>query len=96
MLAHALEGDVSFEHDLVVLLREFLLEKVARVFAKSTEQFLVHAGHAVGSVLQPFAARIFADGEEYLFHRRPDAVVIDAAASRFLFRVRGCSPQSGQ
>ena len=57
------------QHDLVMLLIEFLRQRDARVLLAFAENFLVHARHAIWCFAQPIAIGIFANSFEDQPHR---------------------------
>ena len=62
MLTHGRERDVLDQDDLVVILGEDGFQLRGRIAAHPVEDFLVHAGDALGRVAQSLPVRVFADG----------------------------------
>src|SRR5579871_1022949 len=82
VFAHACETNVFFQHHLVVLLRELLLQMLTRIAMHAGEEFRVHAGHTIWGFDKPFAVGIFSDRQQDFADRRTDALLVYRCADR--------------
>ena len=89
VFADTVEGDVTHQHDLVVLFRERLAEVHLRIGVQSAEHFGVHAGHASRRFQQALAIWILADGQQDLADGPFDTGMVDGPVAGLTVAIWG-------